>query len=57
MLFNNDGVIIIVIALNILGDKNVAKLEKLGISAVNITGDSATDKLFKVLSLFHQLGA
>ena len=48
LLFNNDGIIIIVTALNILGDKNVAELEKLDISAANITGDSATDALFKV---------
>ena len=49
LLFNNDGIIIILTALNILGDKNVAELEKLDISAANITGDSATDALFKVL--------
>ena len=48
LLFNNGGIIIIVTALNILGDKNVAELEKLDISATNITGDSATDELFKV---------
>ncbi|KAF8232106.1 hypothetical protein L208DRAFT_1273804, partial [Tricholoma matsutake] len=46
LLFNNDGIIIIVTALNILGDKNVTELEKLDISAANITGDSATDELF-----------
>ena len=34
LLFNNDGIIIIVTALNILGDKNVAELEKLDISAL-----------------------
>jgi superfamily II DNA helicase RecQ len=48
LLFNNDGINIIITALNILGDKNVAELEKLGISAANVTGDSATDELFKV---------
>ena len=51
LLFNNDGIIIIITALNILGDKNVAELEKLDINTVNITGDSATDELFKVRSL------
>ena len=40
LLFNNDGIIIIVTALNIIGDKNVAELKKLNISASNITGDS-----------------
>ena len=52
LLFNDDGIIIIVTALNILGEKNVAELEKLGISAANVTGESATDELFKVLSLY-----
>jgi superfamily II DNA helicase RecQ len=55
LLFNNNGIMIIVTALNILGDKNVAELEKLDISAVNVTGDSATDELFKVESLFPLL--
>ena len=45
LLFNNDGIIIILTALNILGDKNVPELEKLDISAVNITGDSLNDVL------------
>ena len=31
LLFNSDGIIIIVTALNILGDKNVTELEKLDI--------------------------
>lgn len=48
----NDGIIIIFTALNILSEKNVAELEKLGISAANVTGESATDELFKVLSLY-----
>ena len=48
LLFNNNRITIILTALNILGDKNVAELENLGISAANITGDSATDELFKV---------
>jgi superfamily II DNA helicase RecQ len=52
LLFDDDGIIIIVTALNILGEKNVAELEKLGISAANVTGESAADELFKVLSLY-----
>jgi superfamily II DNA helicase RecQ len=52
LLFNDDGIIIIVTALNILGEMNVAELEKLGISATNVTGESAADELFKVLSLY-----
>jgi superfamily II DNA helicase RecQ len=54
LLFNNNGIIIIVTALNILGDKNVEELSKLSINAVNaVTGASATDELFKVSSSFH----
>ena len=52
MLFNDNGIIIVVTALNILGEKNIAGLEKLGISNVNITGKSATNKLFKVCDAF-----
>ncbi|RDB20010.1 ATP-dependent DNA helicase RecQ [Hypsizygus marmoreus] len=47
LLFNDGGIIIIVTALNILGDGNVEELQKLGISAVNVTGETATDALFK----------
>ena len=47
-MFNDNGIIIVVTALNILGEKNVAELEKLSISAMNITGESATNELFKV---------
>jgi len=47
LLFNKGG-ITVVVTLNILGDKNVAELVKLSISAVNITGKSATNELFKV---------
>jgi len=48
LLFNDNRIIIVVTALNILGEKNVTEIEKLGISAANITGKSATNELFKV---------
>ena len=51
LLFNKGGITVVITALNILGDKNVAELAKLGISAVNITSDSATNELFKVCQL------
>ena len=51
LLFNKGGITVVVTALNILGDKNVAELTKLGISAVNITSDSATNELFKICQL------
>ena len=53
LLFNNNGIIIIITALNILGDKNVEELLRLGITAANVTGASATDDLFKVSFPFH----
>lgn len=55
LLFNNDGVIIVVTALKILGDQNVKELERLGISAVNLTGDTATDMVFQVCYSTHLL--
>jgi DEAD/DEAH box helicase len=48
LLFNDNGIIIVITVLNILGDKNVDELKNLGISAVNITASTATDVLFKV---------
>ena len=43
-----EGIMILVTALNILGEQNVAELKALGIRAVNITRDNATKSLFKV---------
>jgi hypothetical protein len=45
LLFNNNGIIIVITALNILGDQNVSQLARAGIQAVNIT---ATDAVFVV---------
>ncbi|KII91007.1 hypothetical protein PLICRDRAFT_553037 [Plicaturopsis crispa FD-325 SS-3] len=48
LLFNDNGIQILVTPLNILGDKNVLEITELfGISAVNVTSETATDALFK----------
>ena len=48
LLFNDQGIIIVITALNILGAQNVMELAKLGISAVNITADNVLSQLFTV---------
>lgn len=48
LLFREDGIQIIITPLNILGEQNRKQLEDLGISAVTITGESATAEIFKV---------
>ena len=49
LLFNDNGIQILVTPLNLLGDKNVREIAELfGISSVNVTAQTATDELFKV---------
>ena len=49
LLFNDGGIQILVTPLNILGDKNAAEISTLlGISAVNVTADTASSELFQV---------
>jgi superfamily II DNA helicase RecQ len=48
LLFNGKGIKIIVTALNVLGEQNVAELTRLGIPSINITKKTATDRAFKV---------
>ncbi|KAG2130313.1 P-loop containing nucleoside triphosphate hydrolase protein [Suillus bovinus] len=43
LLFNNDGIVILITALNGLGDQNIKELQQLGTSAVNLTGTNATN--------------
>jgi superfamily II DNA helicase RecQ len=43
LLFNHDGIVVLITALNGLGDQNITELQQLGISAVNLTGANATD--------------
>jgi superfamily II DNA helicase RecQ len=57
LLFNGTGISIIITALNGLGDQNIAELTRLGIPAVNITGQTATDQLFKVRTFVSSLHA
>src|SRR5882762_9364836 len=49
LLFNDNGIQILVTPLNILGDKNAREIADLfDISAVNVTAEMATNVLFKV---------
>lgn len=47
LLFQKDGIQIVVTPLNILGMQNDAKLTKLGISAVAVSAQTACPKLYK----------
>ncbi|KAH9014978.1 P-loop containing nucleoside triphosphate hydrolase protein [Lactarius pseudohatsudake] len=47
LLFNWDGVSIIITPLNVLGEKNVDELLLVSIPAVNLTTSSASDRTFK----------
>jgi superfamily II DNA helicase RecQ len=49
LLFNEDGITIVVTPLIVLGEKNVSKLSLVSIPAINLTTSSASDKTFKVL--------
>ena len=46
-----DGILIVVVPLNLLAKQNVDQLEKVGIKAVAITGETATEDNFKVCEL------
>lgn len=54
-MFNDNGITVIVTALNILGDQNVDELKGWGIPAVNVTANNISDKLFKVSLVFVSL--
>lgn len=47
----NDGIIIVVVPLNILGQQNVDQLSRAGIKSVVITGESDTDSNYEVCEL------
>ncbi|KAF8272036.1 P-loop containing nucleoside triphosphate hydrolase protein [Lactarius quietus] len=49
LLFNGDGITIMVTPLVILGDKNVAELSDVSIPALNLTTELVTDATFKVV--------
>lgn len=48
LLFNQEGIIIIVTALNILGQQNVSQLQSIGISAIAVNGDTCNVELAMV---------
>ncbi|KAH9060566.1 P-loop containing nucleoside triphosphate hydrolase protein [Lactarius vividus] len=47
LLFNGDGISIVVTPLNVLGEKNVSELSLVSIPAINLTRSSASDRTFK----------
>lgn len=48
LLFRKDGLVIVVTALNALGDQNVSQLQKASIKAIAINGNTATTASFQV---------
>ncbi|KAF7348212.1 p-loop containing nucleoside triphosphate hydrolase protein [Mycena sanguinolenta] len=50
LLFVPDGIQIVVTPLNILGSQNVVSLAKVGISAITITGETATEQNFRAIA-------
>jgi superfamily II DNA helicase RecQ len=54
LLYNRNGIQIVVTALNILGKQNVDILKKAGIEAISINAESATPRNFQVeLDFLH----
>jgi superfamily II DNA helicase RecQ len=49
LLFNGDGITIVITPLIVLGEKNVKELSDVSISAINLTSASISDETFKVL--------
>ena len=49
LLFNGDGIQIVVTPLNILGKQNVESLAKMGIQGITVTAENATMQTFKVI--------
>ncbi|KAH7918225.1 P-loop containing nucleoside triphosphate hydrolase protein [Leucogyrophana mollusca] len=47
MLFNDNGIMIIITPLRILGEKNEAEAQMYGMTAINLTAETATDQVFK----------
>lgn len=48
LLFRPDGIQVVITPLNVLGTQNSRQLERLGISAVAIRGETATTRNFQV---------
>jgi len=49
LLFNGDGITIVITPLNILGNKNVVELSAVSIPAINLTMSSVLEGTFKVV--------
>ena len=56
MLFNGNGIMIVITLLNILGEKNEVEGNLFGIPAVSLTAKTATDEDFEVLSVIRPTG-
>ena len=48
LLFNDNGIKVIITTLNLLGDENVKELARLKITAVNLTAATTTNTVLKV---------
>jgi superfamily II DNA helicase RecQ len=49
LLFDKDGISVVITPLNVLGEKNVKELADVSITAINLTTTSASDEAFKVV--------
>ena len=49
LLFNGDGITIVITPLIVLGEKNVKELSDVSIAAINLTTTSTSEEAFKVL--------
>jgi superfamily II DNA helicase RecQ len=48
LLFNGNGIMVLITPLNILGDKNYNELKEIGINAINLTMSTATEDAYRV---------
>ncbi|KAG1718543.1 P-loop containing nucleoside triphosphate hydrolase protein [Suillus lakei] len=53
LLFTGNAVMVVIMALNGLGDQNVEELNMLGLTCVNVTGENVGDELFKEIEDLH----
>lgn len=57
ILLSEDGVLIVIVPLNLLGKQNVDQLSRIGISAIVLTGETATQANFEVsIGIVYYLG-
>ncbi|KAG1807682.1 uncharacterized protein BJ212DRAFT_1281800, partial [Suillus subaureus] len=48
LLFNGDGIMVLITPLNIIGDENYNELKEIGINAINLTMSMATEDVYWV---------